>query len=213
MNNIFYGISETQKTKLFKLLECHIYSFQKNEEMLTTISSENIICILLEGSADIVNLNYNGEETLTEELSKDSVFGTNISDINNTEHHIKALENSKVLVIDYNRLFDSDNMNYTYFRTFFNNLFEIINDKLIEKNYRLSILSKKTIRERLLKFFEIQYIKSRSNILYLSISLKDLADYLAVNRSSMFRELKNLKEEKFIKVNGRKITLLYTPQI
>lgn len=213
MDNIFYGISESQKNKLFKLLKGHIYSFQKNEEMLTTISSENIICILLEGTAQIVNLNYNGEETLTEKLSKDNVFGTNISDIKNTEHHIKALENSKVLVIDYNRLLDSDNMNYIYFRTFFNNLFEIINDKLIEKNYRLSILSKKTIRERLLKYFEIQYIKSRSNTLYLPISLKDLADYLAVNRSSMFRELKNLKEEKFIKVNGRKITLLYTPQI
>ena len=45
------------------------------------------------------------------------------------------------------------------------------------------------------------------------MKIKDLADYFAVNRSAMFRELKNLKEEKFIKIDGKKITLLYTPQV
>ena len=42
-----------------------------------------------------------------------------------------------------------------------------------------------------------------------NLTLKDLADYMAVNRSAMFRELKNLKEEKFVAVKGKRITLLY----
>lgn len=213
MNNIFEGISELQKNKLFKLLAAHIYSFNKNQEMLSTLTNDNIICVLLEGSANIVNLDYNGNEFLVESLSENSVFGTSISDINNNECHIRALKDSKVLVIDYNNLFNSDNMNHIYFKIFFNNLFEIMNNKLIEKNHRLSILTKKTIREKLLKYFEVQYVKKRSNVIYLTNSLKDLADYLAINRSAMFRELKNLKDEKFIKIDGKKVTLLYTPQI
>lgn len=213
MKDIFEGISESQKNKLFKLLETHIFSFNKNEEMLTTISSENLVCILLEGTAHIVNLNYNGEEFIIEELTKNSVFGTSISNINNTENHVIALSNSKVLIIDYDRLFNKENMNHIYFQAFFNNLFKIMNDKLIARNNRLSILSKKTIREKLLKYFEIKYFEKRSRILYLNVTLKVLADYLAINRSAMFRELKNLKDENFIKIDGSRITLLYTPQL
>lgn len=213
MENIFEGISESQKNKLFKLLETHIFSFNKNEEMLTTISSENLVCILLEGTAHIINLNYNGEEVLIEELTKNSVFGTSISNINNTENHVISLSNSKVLIIDYDRLFNKENMNHIYFQIFFNNLFKIMNDKLIARNNRLSILSKKTIREKLLKYFEIKYFEKRSRILYLNVTLKVLADYLAINRSAMFRELKNLKDENFIKIDGKRITLLYTPQL
>ena len=38
---------------------------------------------------------------------------------------------------------------------------------------------------------------------------KELADYLGVNRSALMRELKNLKEERFIETKGHKIKLLY----
>ena len=48
-----------------------------------------------------------------------------------------------------------------------------------------------------------------SKSIYLKVSLKELADYIAVNRSAMFRELRHLKDDKLININGRKITLLY----
>ena len=60
----FSNISELQKTKLFKLLRIHVYNFNKNEEILSTIKNENIVCVLLEGHAQIVNIDYNGNEFL-----------------------------------------------------------------------------------------------------------------------------------------------------
>ena len=57
--------------------------------------------------------------------------------------------------------------------------------------------------------FEIEHKKTRLKYINLPFAFRALADYLAINRSAMFRELKNLKEEKFIEVNNRKITLLY----
>ena len=48
-----------------------------------------------------------------------------------------------------------------------------------------------------------------SKIIYLPFSFTDLADYLAVNRSAMSREISNLKEEGLIEVNGKKIKLLF----
>lgn len=206
------GISELQKNKIFKILETHIYKFNKNEEILPTLKSENIVCILLEGYANIVNINFNGEENLIEELYENSVFGSSISDINNNDYQIRAIEPSKVLVIDYNKLVDNKNIVHSYYNTFIFNLFNIINIKLRENNNRIRILTKKNIREKLLAFFEIEYQKNHSKFIYLPNNFKNLADYLSTNRSAMFRELRYLKEEKFIQIDGKRITLLYIPQ-
>ena len=102
-------------------------------------------------------------------------------------------------------------INYSYYNVFITNLFDIVNSKCKENNDRIRILTKKTIRDKLLAFFENEYKKSRSKYIYVPTNLKDLADYLSINRSAMFRELKYLKEEKFIKIDGKRITLLYTP--
>lgn len=213
MKGPFDGISELQKNKLIKLLKTHTYTFNKNEEILSTSKNENIICIMLEGHANIVNISYNGEEYISEKLDENSVFGTNISGIDYNEFQIRATEASKVLVIQFKQLMDPENVNHKYYNIFANNLLSIITKKLGDNNNRIKILTRKSIREKLLAFFENEYKINRSKYIYLPSSFKDLADYLSVNKSAMFRELRNLKDEKFVKVDGKRITLLYTPNI
>ena len=64
-----------------------------------------------------------------------------------------------------------------------------------------------------MEYFDIEYNGNPSKVLYLPFSLKELADYIAVNRSAMFRELKHLKDDKLIEIKNRKITLLYKKDI
>lgn len=205
----FTDLSRVQQSKLFKLLGTHIYKFKKNEEILPTIKNENIVCIILEGSAQIIYIEYNGNEIIMEDLCKDSVFGSNISLTNNESCQIISKEDTEVMVIDYNMIFNPKNIKYSYFNIFLSNLFSIINLKFKETNERVKILEKKQIRDKLLEYFEMEYKKFHSKTINLPFSFKSLADYIAVNRSAMFRELKNLKDEKFIVVKGNKIELLY----
>ena len=88
------------------------------------------------------------------------------------------------------------------------NIFDIQNNRYKDMNERIRVLEKKSIRDKLLEYFDIEYKKSFMRTIELPFNLKDFADYLAVNRSAMFRELKNLKEEKFISIKGNRITLL-----
>ena len=212
MSSVFTGITEFQKTKLFKLLEAHIYDFNQNEEILQTIRGKNIICIVLEGSAEMIEITFNGDENLIEELEPEDVFGTAISNMNDPDCQIRSTSpKTKIVVFDYNNIINFKNTNHVYYNVFFNNLFDIIHTKLREVNDRSHILAKKTIREKLLAYFECEYQKTKSKFIYPPNSFKQLADFLAINRSAMFRELKYLKEEKFIKVDRKRITLLYTP--
>ena len=66
-------------------IEDYAYTYLKKQEILPTLKSENIICILLEGFAQIVNISYNGEEVVVENIYEENIFGSNISDINNEE--------------------------------------------------------------------------------------------------------------------------------
>ena len=213
MDTPFANLSESQKHKLFKLLGSHIFNFNKNQEILQTIKGEDVVCILLNGRANIVNIDYNGEESLIEELFENSVFGSSISIIANTDCQIRALENTSVLVIDYNNLINLSYTCYNYYNNFIINLFNIIYIKLKDQNERIKILTQKTIRDKLLEYFKAEYTKTRSKNIYLQTSLKELADYFSINRSAMFRELRYLKDEQFIKIDGRRITLLYTPEV
>ena len=206
----FEGLTKSQINKLLDLLGVHVYKFNKNQEILPTIKNENIVGIILDGYAQILNIEYNGNEIVIDNLYKDSVFGTNISLTNSENYQIIAKQDTDVLVIDYDKLINPQNLNHNYFNIFFRNLFDIINIKMKEKNERIKVLEKKQIREKLLEYFEMEYKKGHfNNNIFLSFSFKDLADYLAINRSAMFRELKHLKEEKLIEVKNHRVTLLY----
>lgn len=205
----FEGLSKLQIGKLLVLLGVHRYKYSKGEEIIPTIKNDNIIGIILDGFAQIINIEYNGNEMVQENLGKDSVFGTTISATNSESCQIIAKEDTEVLIIDYSRLMRPENLTHNYFNIFLSNLYDIMSNKFRETNERVKVLEKKQIREKLLKFFEIEHKKSHSKNIYLNFALKDLADYLAVDRSAMFRELKHLKDDKLIEVDGRKIKILY----
>ena len=77
-------------------------------------------------------------------------------------------------------------------------------------NSRIEVITKRTIREKLLIYFKTLSIESYSPIIRIPISLTDLADFLSVNRSAMMREMKALEDDKIIqKINKNRYKLLY----
>ena len=111
MRSPFQDLNKLQINKLFDLLNVHSYSFKKNEDILPTIKSENIVCIVMEGEIQIKYIEYNGNEIVMENLSKNGVFGTDISGTNNDNFEILSKTNSEILVIDYENLVNPKNSN------------------------------------------------------------------------------------------------------
>lgn len=208
MRKLFNKIEAKDQKKLLKLLETSILNFKKDVTIFSNIQG-NIIGIILKGSAQIIRTDYNGCRTIIEELEEESVFGTAISSLYSDEYQIITKEDTKVLLIDYDLIITKENNNYSYYNQFVKNLLEITTNIIEEKNDRIEILTKKSIRDKLLEYFRIYSKKRGTKVIYLPFSLTDFADYLSVDRSAMQRELKYLKEEKFIESKGRKINLLY----
>lgn len=208
MKNPFNKISEKQKDKLLKSLEAVTLNLKKNTSILSSIKNDNFIAIILEGRIQIIKTDYNGNRTIIEELKENGMFGTKISSLSNQEYDVITKENTKIIMIDYERIINNDNQT-PYYNQFIKNILEIIISMTNNKNNRIEILTKKTIRNKLLEYFSIVSKTNKSKNIYLTSTLTDLADYLAIDRCAMMRELKYLKEEGFIEVKNKKITLLY----
>ena len=73
---------------------------------------------------------------------------------------------------------------------------------------RIEVLTKKTIREKLLEYFYDLQKEQSSNIIKIPFSKIELAEYLAIDRAAMMRELKKLKEEQIIEIKNREITII-----
>ncbi|NLA86183.1 MAG: Crp/Fnr family transcriptional regulator, partial [Clostridiales bacterium] len=59
---------------------------------------------------------------------------------------------------------------------------QMLADKCVRLLYKTDVLSKKSLRERILTYFGILTMKSRSNAFTLKMSREQLAQYLCVNR-------------------------------
>ena len=70
------------------------------------------------------------------------------------------------------------------------------------------IMAQPTIRQKLMAYFRfLQNLHGGRSLISLPISLTDLADYLAVDRSAMMRELAALKSEELITTHGKLLLL------
>jgi CRP-like cAMP-binding protein len=88
------------------------------------------------------------------------------------------------------------------------NMLRLISEKAQSLSERVDVLSRRSIREKLLCYFRQLSEKTGSSTFTLPFSLSTLADYIATDRSAMMRELKRLREEGLLRSDGRRFTLL-----
>lgn len=185
-------------------------TFSKNKVITSYIKKRNQFCILVNGNADLVRYDLNGNRTIVEHFSKNDVFGEVFYTITtNNELLVEACEKCEVLFYGYNDIHSKCRTNCKFHQELSEDLPELILSKVTNLNMRIELLTKRSIRDKLIGYFTMLSTRTLNKTFSLPFSLTDLADYLSVDRSAMMRELKLLREEGFIEKNGKRITLLY----
>lgn len=199
INNLEQGCSKLQK-KYFK----------KNEIITTYIQKRSQICILVSGKADLIRYDLNGNKDIVDNFNSNDIFGEAFYPVHtNNELSVIATTNCCVLFLVHDDILKKCKQNCKFHNVLSSSILELTLNNAIHQNTRIEVLSKRSIREKLLSYFSILSSKDFSKTVTIPISFTNLADYLSVDRSAMMRELKNLANEGFIYKNGNKIKLLY----
>ena len=80
--------------------------------------------------------------------------------------------------------------------------------KTIIFHQRIEIISKRSTREKLLAYLDIQAKKTGSNSFTIPFDRQDLADYLEVDRSGLSAEISKLRKEGVLEAEKGRFTLL-----
>ena len=201
--DLFLNIDEKDKKNLLRRMNAKKIKYNKDGIIATNINNIDTIGIVLNGKINIIRYDYNGKKTIISTLNSNDIFGKYFNKSNNTELYAIAKENSEILFIEYDKIISSKNT------TLISNMVTILSNTVTSLNERIELLTKKTIREKLLDYFLSVQNKKISKSFDLDMTYTDLADYLSVDRTALMRELKNLKEDELIKTNNRRITLLF----
>ena len=175
------------------------------ETILSFGSKRKIIGIILSGNADLRKIDIKGFETILENLSKGDIFSEMFIEINDDPTYLVATKETEVLFIDYYHIFNDCKINCLNHKIVVNTIIDMLMRKTVQLSNKISILSSRTTREKILSYLQTEAKGNRK--VTINYSLQELADYLCVDRSAMMREIKKLIDEKKIKKEGRTFTI------
>ena len=209
MTNLFANLSEKEVKKLMQVLKSNTITYRKNINILSNRTKDDYIAIIDSGSIQLVFNDYNGNKTIIEELGTGEIFGSLTYSLNSDEITCLTKEETQITYIEYNQITNDEIIKNDFYIIFVKNLIKLLSDQLNRCNQRIELLTMRTTRDKLLGYFNQQAQIKGSKTFIMNITFTELASYLSVDRSSMTREISYLKEEGFIKINNKKITLLY----
>lgn len=208
MTQLFENISEKDKKSLLVSLNAIVTTFTEKAQVFNA-NNDNIIGVIDEGIVQIIRNDYNGDRILIEELTKNQIFGSRISSITSHDYEVIAVSPCKITFFEFSDVYKEKIKKHPAFLQFQENLLRIMSDIILKRNQRIQVLSQKTIRERLLEYFKMISRGQKTKNITIPFNFTELADYLGINRSAMYRELANLKAEKQISIKKRVISLYF----
>ncbi len=138
------------------------------------------------------------------EDSQGSVIGANLlfGDNHSYPLTIYCLTDCQIIHIDINAVLEFLH-DYNFTLHYINSISQ--NSQGI--NQKIAMFTQRTLRENIMNYFKQQTIIQKSSVILLPMSKRQLADYFGVQRPSLFREMKKLKEEGIIEINNRTIAI------
>ena len=209
MTNLFENINDKNIEKLKRILKANTIKYPKNVNVLSNVKRDDFIALVDTGTVQLERSDYDGNTTIIETIGQGEMFGSLTSSIKNEEVSCITKEETQITYIEYNQITNDEIIKTDSYILFIKNLIKLLSEQVSMKNSRIELLTQKTTRDKLLEYFKLQAGPIGNKSFTIPITFTELANYLSVDRSAMTREINYLKEEGFIKTNGKKITLLY----
>lgn len=207
---IFDGITYESYLLMIDCFQAVQKTYRPEDVAYDFSSGDNQVGILERGEASLIRIDQDGVATVLENLVPGSIFGRSLAFSGGSGDSMEVVCRTacEVLYIDYPHILKRCERACTHHSLLVQNMLRLITEKAQTLAERIDVLSRRSIREKLLCFFHQQAARAESDTFTLPFSLSMLADYIATDRSAMMRELKHLRQEELIRSDGRQITLM-----
>ena len=208
---LFQGIQYEEYLRMLTCFQAVQKSFRPDDLIYDFSAPKNdAVGIIERGNAVLIRIDEEGVSTVMEELGAGGVFGKTLAFAGAGRDSLEVVCRTPcdVVFIDYPHILKRCENACLHHSQLVQNMLRLMSGKAQGLSERVDVLSRRSIREKLLCYFRLMAEKEEGDTFTLPFSLSTLADYIATDRSAMMRELRRLKEEELVVSDGRKFTLL-----
>ena len=200
---LFQGFDMEEINEVLQRFHGLIKHFPKSDYIYLAGDCVENLCVVLEGTVQMIKEDIWGEKAIIANLGAGSVFAENflgrLGDRSVVSYFVAS--DSEVLMLPLGRMLFDSNTNSKASQRLMCNIVSILadnNTRLIEKT---EIFCKKTLRSKILAYLEQEARNNGSHRFTIPFNRTDLANYLDADRSALTRELARMREEGLIDYN------------
>ena len=203
------GVSPQEYQTMHACLGVYEQSFRPDDVIYDFGDGRGLLGIVSQGSAVVERIDREGGRAILEHLGPGGVFGEMMmfKAAGDDSVVVRAAAPTRVSFLRSEAVMRRCEHACACHSRMVENLFRLVTEKATSLSERVEVLSRRSILEKLLRYFQLQAAKGHGPSFQLPFSLSALADYISADRSAMMRELKKMREEMLVTITGRQVTL------
>ena len=201
---LFTGIAKDELSSMLGCLGARIATFSKNDPVFLEGDDAGFLGFVLEGSIQIVQDDLYGNRSVLAHAQPGDLFAETFACANVDVMPVSAyaVKNSKVFFFSCQKMLTVCSSACSFHNRLIKNLLKVVAQKNLNLNSKISVMSKKTTKEKLITYLLEQAKKAGSLEFTIPFDRQTLADYLGVERSAMSAELSKLRREGILDCKG-----------
>ena len=206
---LFYDITDQEVEAMIQCFRMRRCRFHPGQIICTYGESAGEVGVLVSGEEELVRLDYAGNRTILERLETGGVFGESLAFTPTLGDCVEVVSaaGSEVLFMEYSHIMKRCENACAHHSKLVQNMFRLVAEQTRRLSQRVEVLSRRSIRDKLMCWFQLRRLAAGADSFTLPFTLSALADYISADRSAMMRELKRMKEEGLVEMDGRRVTL------
>ena len=197
---LFAGINAADMEGMLGCIGYHVKDYKKGEIIAFEEENINHVGVVLEGSVDMLKEDVWGNRTMLVRTYPQDVFGETFACGEDTLSVVTfaAAQDCRALFLSFSRVMHTCTHACQFHQRLIENMVRLIARKNRELMRKVEVVSKKTLREKILAYLSIQSQSQGSRRFEIPLGRVEWAEYLNADRSALTRELAKMQEEGII---------------
>ena len=206
---LFSDIRIEDMDQLLYCLKGREKSYQDEEFILHAEDTQEEFGVVLEGSVQLITEDMFGNRSITAKLNKGEIFGQIAATGHANFSPVAVVSDgpSSIMFLTFGRLVAPCTRACAFHSRIIENMMNVLAKRNLLMNQKVSILSQRTMREKLLAFLHFQAKEHEADEFTIPFNRDELADYLCVNRSALSREIAKMVDDGLIETQRNRFVL------
>ena len=207
---LFQSLEPKELEALMLCMQPSIRQYERGDFLFHAGDPAGSLTILLEGYVHVLHENYWGNRTIVARLGPGGLFGEAFS-YAHVEHipvSVQAAEPTRAAYFDILRLSTTCSKACPHHAQIIHNLLHALAEKTVMLTEKNEIISQRTTREKVMAYLSAYATEKQCEDFSIPFSRQELAEYLAVDRSNLSRELSRMQRDGILTYQANHFHLL-----